>query len=45
MTRTERGEIAFCKTGDAQPGEWAGAVILPRYGDVPDNIVPYTSDW
>jgi hypothetical protein len=39
-----KGAIAFAKTGDAQLGEWEDAVILGRYGDVPDDLAPYTSD-
>jgi hypothetical protein len=38
------GAVAFSKTGDPQLGEWADAVILGRYGDVPDDLAPYTSD-
>lgn len=44
MAAPERGAVAFSKTGDPQLGEWDDAVILGRYGDVPDDIVPYTSD-
>jgi len=36
--------VAFSKTGDPQLGEWEDAVILGRYGDVPDDLAPYTSD-
>ena len=43
MEGAGRGAIAFSKTGDPQLGEWGGAVILGRYGDVPDDLVPYTS--
>jgi hypothetical protein len=43
MAGTNRGAIAFSKTGDPQLGEWADAVILGRYGDVPDDLAPYTS--
>jgi hypothetical protein len=39
-----KGAIAFAKTGDPQLGEWDDAVILGRYGDVPDDLAPYTSD-
>jgi len=38
-----KGAVAFSKTGDAQLGEWSDAVVLGRYGDVPDDLVPYTS--
>jgi hypothetical protein len=44
MGGNERGAIAFSKTGDPQLGELEDAVILNRHGDVPDEIVPYTSD-
>jgi hypothetical protein len=35
--------FAFSKTGDPQLGEWQDAVILGRYGDVPDDLAPCTS--
>jgi hypothetical protein len=41
---TERGAVAFSKTGDRQCGEWDDAVILGRHGDVPDHLAPYTSN-
>jgi hypothetical protein len=44
MVAPERGAVAFSKTGDPQLGEWNDAIILGRYGDAPDDIVPYTSD-
>jgi hypothetical protein len=42
-TVAERGAVAFSKTGDPQLGQWQDAVILGRYGDVPDDLAPYTS--
>jgi hypothetical protein len=39
-----KGAVAFCKTGDPQLGGWDDAVILGRYGDVPDDLAPYTSE-
>ena len=42
--RMEGPAVAFSKTGDAQLGEWEDAVILGRYGDVPDDFAPYTSN-
>ena len=33
-----KSAVAFSKTGDPQLGEWADAVILGRYGDVPDDL-------
>jgi hypothetical protein len=44
MAGVERGAVAFSKTGDPQLGKWDDAVILGRYGDVPDDLAPYTSD-
>ena len=44
MEAGERGAVAFSKTGDPQLAEWRDAVILGRYGDVPDDLAPYTSD-
>jgi hypothetical protein len=40
----DKGAIAFSKTGNPQRGEWEDAVILGRYGDVPDDLAPYTSE-
>jgi hypothetical protein len=37
-----KGAVAFAKTGDPQLGEWNDAVILGRYGDVPDDLAAYT---
>jgi hypothetical protein len=42
MEGAERGAVAFSKTGDPRAGEWGDAVILGRYGDVPDDLAPYT---
>jgi hypothetical protein len=44
MEGEKKGAVAFSKTGDPQFGEWDDAVILGRYGDVPDDLAPYTSD-
>jgi hypothetical protein len=44
MEGPERGAVAFSRTGDPQLGERADAVILGRYGDVPDDL-PYTSGY
>ena len=37
-----KGAIAFARTGDPQLGEWDDAVILGRYGDVPNDLASYT---
>ncbi len=42
--RTTPSVVAFSKTGDPVINEWQHAVILGRYGDVPDDLAPYTSD-
>jgi hypothetical protein len=44
MEGPKRGAIAFGKTGDPQLCEWADAAILGRSGDVPDDLVSYTSE-
>jgi hypothetical protein len=44
MAVADRGAVAFCKTGDSQLGEWEDVVILGRYGGIPDDLAPYTSD-
>jgi hypothetical protein len=44
MASEGRGAVAFSKTEDPATNEWQDAVILGRYGDVPDDLAPYTSD-
>jgi hypothetical protein len=43
MEGVGKGAVAFSKTGDPQLGEWADAIILRRYGDVPDDLPPYAA--
>jgi hypothetical protein len=43
MIAEGRGAVAFSRTGDPATNEWQDAVILGRYGDVPDDLTPYTS--
>jgi hypothetical protein len=38
MTRKEAGAIAFSRTGDPDRGEFDPAVVLARFGEVPDDI-------
>jgi hypothetical protein len=38
MTRKEAGAVAFSRTGDPDRGEFDPAVVLARFGDVPDDI-------
>jgi DNA invertase Pin-like site-specific DNA recombinase len=43
MIAEGRGAVAFSRTGDPATNEWQGAVILGRYGEVRDDLAPYTS--
>jgi hypothetical protein len=36
--------LSSLKRRHPQLGEWNDAVILARYGDVPDDLAPYPSD-
>jgi hypothetical protein len=38
MLVKKAGAIAFSRTGDPAIGEFEDAVILGRYGDVPDDL-------
>jgi hypothetical protein len=38
MTRKQAGAIAFSRTGDPDRGEFDPAVVLARFGKVPDEI-------
>lgn len=37
------GAIAFTRTGDPELGEFEDAVILAKFGDVPDDLAGFTS--
>jgi hypothetical protein len=37
MTRDEAGAIAFSRTGDSDRGEFDPAVVLAKFGEVPDD--------
>jgi hypothetical protein len=39
MTREEAGAVAFSRTGDPDRGEFDPAVVLARFGDVPNDIL------
>jgi hypothetical protein len=41
--RITMGAVAFSKTDDPLSGEWDDAVILGRYGDLPDDLARYSS--
>jgi hypothetical protein len=36
--QTQAGAVAFSRTGDPDTGDLSEAVILARYGDVPDDL-------
>jgi hypothetical protein len=38
MTRKQAGAVAFSRTGDPDRGEFDPAVVLARFGEVPDEI-------
>ena len=38
MLGKKAGAIAFSRTGDPTIGEFQDAVILGRYGDIPDDL-------
>jgi hypothetical protein len=38
MTREQAGAVAFSRTGDPARGEFDPAVVLARFGDVPEDI-------
>ena len=39
MTREAAGAVAFSRTGDSDRGEFDPAVVLARFGDVPDDTL------
>jgi hypothetical protein len=38
MAATAAGAVAFCRTGDPSTGEFDDAVVIRRFGDVPDML-------
>jgi hypothetical protein len=38
MARTKAGAVAFGRTGDPESGEFADAVVLAKFGEVPDDM-------
>lgn len=39
MAETSAGAVAFLRTGDPSMGEFEDAVVISRFGDVPDMDV------
>ena len=42
VARAKGGAIAFCRTGDPATGEFDDAVVLARFGEVPDDVAEFT---
>jgi hypothetical protein len=42
VARAKGGAVAFSRTGDAAIGEYAPAVILASFGDVPEDLSEFT---
>jgi hypothetical protein len=39
LAKTKGGAVAFSRSGDPEFGEFDDAVILARYGEVPDDLL------
>ena len=42
VARSIGGAVAFSRTGDPTLGEYQDAVILVRFGDVPEDLAEFT---
>jgi hypothetical protein len=42
VARAKGGAVAFSRTGDPTTGEYQPAVILARFGEVPDELAEFT---
>jgi hypothetical protein len=42
VARSKGGAVAFSRTGDPSTGEYADAVILGRFGEVPEDLAEFT---
>jgi hypothetical protein len=42
VARSKSGAVAFSRTGDPTIGEYEPAVILARFGEVPDDLAEFT---
>jgi len=42
VARSKGGAVAFSRSGDPVTGEFDDAVILARFGEVPDDIAEFT---
>ncbi|CAN7586443.1 hypothetical protein [Bosea sp. LjRoot237] len=41
LAAVHEGAVAFSRTGDPDLGEFAEAVVLARYGEVPADVATY----
>jgi hypothetical protein len=42
VARSNGGAVAFSRTGDPTTGEYKDAVILARFGEVPEDLAEFT---
>ena len=42
VARSKGGAVAFSRTGDPSTGEYEDAVILGRFGEVPEDLAEFT---
>ncbi len=42
VARAKGGGVAFSRTGDPATGDFEDAVILGRFGEVPDDLAEFT---
>ena len=42
VARSIGGAVAFSRTGDPTLGEYQDAIILARFGDVPEDLAEFT---
>jgi hypothetical protein len=42
VARSKGGAVAFSRSGDPATGDFDDAVILARFGEVPDDIAEFT---
>jgi hypothetical protein len=38
LAESKAGAVAFSRTGDPDIGEWADAIVIGRWGDVPADL-------
>ena len=42
VARSKGGAVAFSRTGDPVTGDYEDAVILAKFGDVPEDVAEFT---